>query len=87
MPIAMPRRRANQSDMCASSGANVAALPKPMSRPCASAYCQSVDADAATAYPAPSAIVPSTTGTTMPKRSDRRPMTMLPTPKPSIVSV
>ena len=38
---ARPRRRSNQCEMSASSGPNVAELPrKPISRPCASAYVQ-----------------------------------------------
>jgi hypothetical protein len=48
MPTAAPRRRANHSDMCASSGANVAALPMPISK-CASMYCQRLAALAAPA--------------------------------------
>src|SRR5438477_181047 len=62
MPTATPRRRANHSDVCASSGANVAELPAPISRPCASAYCHRLPATAAGAYPSASRIVPATTG-------------------------
>ena len=44
MATAMPRRRTNQCDMSAISGPKVAELPKPISRPWASANCQRLPA-------------------------------------------
>ena len=82
---AIPRRRENQCDVSASSGANVAELPNPMSRPWASEYCHSVEADAAAAYPSVRQRMPMTTGGKIPNRSDSRPSMMPPTPKPIIV--
>ena len=41
MATAMPRRRTNQCDMSAINGPKVAEQPNPISRPCASATCQS----------------------------------------------
>jgi hypothetical protein len=85
---AMPRRRLNQSEVSATSGANVADDPrKPMSSPCTSANCQRLPANPAAMKPVPRHKVPINTGTTTPKRSASLPMRMPPRPKPIMVTV
>ena len=68
-------------------GANATELATPTSRPWASTNCQRLVAWLETKYPSPSASVPATTGTKMPKRSDSRPIRMPPKPKQIIVAV
>ena len=86
-----PRCRAgasNQSEMSATSGANVAELPrKPMSRPCTSANSSEPAASRPGRSRAPRPIAPTGAAAITPKRSARRPIRMPPKPKPSIVSV
>jgi hypothetical protein len=77
----------NQNETSATSGANVAELPVPTSRPWMIAYVQMLPAAPAATIPIPSAIVPAITGTMTPNRSERRPIRMPPRPKPTIVSV
>ena len=85
---AMPRRRVNHSDVSATSGTNVAEVPrKPISAPCARVNCHRFAAEPAAMKPAPRPSVPIITATITPKRSDSRPIRMPPKPKPIIVSV
>jgi hypothetical protein len=85
---AMPRRRLNQRAVSATSGAKVAEEPsRPMRRPCARLNCQSVAAFPASTKPVPRPIAPIIDVVITPKRSDRRPIRMPPSPKPSMVTV
>ena len=88
MATAMPRRRVNHSEVSATSGANVAEVPRsPSSRPCARLNCHRLVAEPAAMKPAPRPSVPISIGTITPKRSASLPIRMPPSPKPSIVSV
>ncbi|MCY1545140.1 hypothetical protein D9M68_810680 [compost metagenome] len=85
---AMPRRRVNQREVSATSGANVAEVPsRPIRMPCARLNCHRFWAAPATMKPRPNPTAPPSTGTITPKRSDRRPMRMPPRPNPTMVSV
>jgi hypothetical protein len=88
MPTAMPRRRVNHCEVSATSGAKVDAVPRnPISSPCARLNCHRLLALPAATKPAASPTLPSTTGSTTPKRSASRPISTPPRPKPIIVSV
>ena len=88
MATAVPRRRVNHNDVSAISGPNIAELPsKPISTPCASARVQMFDAIAANGNPSPRLTAPISSGTLMPKRSARRPMSRPPKPKPTRVNM
>ena len=85
---AMPRRRVNQSEVSATSGANVAEVPSsPIKSPCARLNSHRLPEVPAAMKPAQSPSAPMITGTITPKRSDRRPMRMPPRPKPIMVKV
>jgi hypothetical protein len=85
---AMPRRRVNQSEVSAISGANIAELPNmPISTPCSRAKVQMLDAMPAATKPRPRLTAPIKSGTMTPKRSASRPMKSPPMPKPIVVSV
>ena len=87
MATAMPRRRVNQSEVSAISGANIAALPRsPINTPCASENVTMLAALPAITNPTPRPMAPIRTGTMTPNRSARRPMKRPPTPKPIMVS-
>jgi len=83
----MPRCRVNHSEVSAMIGANATELATPTSRPWARANCQRLVAWLAARWPTPRPTAPPTTGTKMPKRSDRRPIRMPPKPKQIIVMV
>ena len=86
MATAMPRRRSNQCEMSAISGANVAELPKPISR-CTRANCQMLLVTAEAAKPTASIRAPRMTGTAMPHRSATLPISTAPAAKPIMASV
>ena len=88
MATAIPRRRVNQCEISATSGAKVAALPSaPISKPCARLNCHKLPAEPAATNPIPSATLPISAGTITPKRSASRPIRIPPRPKPTMVSV
>ena len=86
MATAMPRRRVNQCEMSAISGAKVAELPTPITR-LATANSMRLGASPEATKPSPNRNVPAITGPTTPKRSTSPPMATAPMPKPSIASV
>src|SRR3954462_3341633 len=88
MATAMPRRRLNQCEVSAISGAKVADVPRnPISNPCARLNCHNVTADPAATNPALRNTAPMSTGTITPNRSESRPMRTPPSPNPTIDSV
>ena len=86
MATATPRRFSNQCEISATSGAKVAAAPKPI-RACAAATNVSEGAVDASAKPAASPIALRIAVTTMPRLSTTYPQVTPPAKKPSVFMV